>query len=84
MVKSLVKVITINVIEPSVNIPTFVGGGPGFRYSIEEGTIVELTFNLVEIDGDDFTIEVDLGTASEFTEFEANSQPGEGTLYFIL
>ena len=83
-VKSEIKTILVRAYLPALNIPTFVDGAPGYMYFMEAGHYLELVFDLVEADGDSFTIDVDMGATEKFGYFETRTSSGQGSLKLVF
>ena len=82
--KSEIKTILVRAYLPASNIPTFVDGAPGYTYFLEAGHYLELVFDLVEVDGDSFMIDVDMGATEKFGYFETRTSSGQGTLKLVF
>lgn len=63
----------------------FIGASPGFQYFVEENTVFELNFELLNTDMNDFTIDLQIEkSASRFIVAKADMQFGLGQVNFLI
>ena len=87
LIESLPKAITIIVSAPTKveNSFSFVNGGPAFQYIVEENSVLDLGFQLVNTLNNDFLLDQQsLGSADPFTALTTDMKSGRGQINFLI
>ena len=64
---------------------SFIGASPGFQYFVEENSVLELNFELENMELNDFTIDVQIEkSASRFIVAKSDMQFGLGQVNFLI